>query len=129
MAAALPSCAAEEADYFDRKGLKEYSARNYSVSLDYFDLAIGHDLSYIDDFSQAVSQDPNFLDAWIYKGNTEKTLQALNNKMHVLLALSKQKEAMQIFVKILAGSGLQIFFPLFEKVGQYALRYLGGHVG
>jgi len=90
MAAALPSCAAEEADYFDRKGLKEYSARNYSVSLDYFDLAIAHD--------------PNYIDAWVHKGDSlwapkdynrsiECYLQALQRKNDSAKALPGLVEA------------------------------------
>ena len=59
--------AAKETEYLDWKRSLLYSDKNYIGALSYF--------------SQAVSQDPNFMDAWIRKGNTEKDLKEYNRSI------------------------------------------------
>jgi len=73
----MPSRTAEEADYFDGKGLKEYSTRNYSASLDYFDLAIAHD--------------PNYIDAWVHKGDSLWALKDYNRSIECYLQALQRK--------------------------------------
>ena len=57
-------CAAEETAYFDWKGLKSYAAKNYTESLIYFD--------------KAIEQDPNYLDAWVHKGDAQRAQKDYN---------------------------------------------------
>ncbi|WP_286877816.1 tetratricopeptide repeat protein, partial [Methanosaeta sp. UBA458] len=57
-------CAAEETEYFDWKGSQLYAAKNYTDALAYF--------------NQAVAQDPNYVNAWVHKGDTERILKDYN---------------------------------------------------
>ena len=55
---------AVETDYFDWKGLKSYAAKNYSESIGFFDAAI--------------KQDPNYIDAWLHKGDAQRAQKDYN---------------------------------------------------
>lgn len=57
-------CLAEEADYYDWKGLKSYSAHNFTESIAYFD--------------QSIKMDPAYTDAWVHKGDAERALRDYN---------------------------------------------------
>ncbi|MGV8089502.1 MAG: tetratricopeptide repeat protein, partial [Methanothrix sp.] len=57
-------CAAEETEYFDWKGSQLYAAKNYTDALAYF--------------NQALAQDPNYANAWVHKGDTERVLNDIN---------------------------------------------------
>jgi tetratricopeptide (TPR) repeat protein len=58
---------AEETEYFDWKGNKLYTGKNYTGALAYFD--------------KAVSQDPNYIDAWIHRGDTLKAMKSWNESI------------------------------------------------
>jgi tetratricopeptide (TPR) repeat protein len=60
-------CQAEETDYFDWKGLKSYTAKNYTDSIIYFDMAI--------------RQDPTYIDAWLHKGDSQRALKDYNGSI------------------------------------------------
>ena len=57
-------CAAEETDYFDWKGGKLVAAKNYTGALIYFD--------------KAINQDPNFINAYVHKGDMQRTQKDYN---------------------------------------------------
>lgn len=99
-------CSAEETSYFDWKGLKEYTAKNYSKSLNFFDMAI--------------AQDPSYIDAWIHKGDALRALKDYNASIeHYLQALQRKDDSSA------ALSGLvEAYAALFdyEKASQAASR-------
>lgn len=57
-------CLAEEADYYDWKGLKSLAAKNYTESIIYFNMAI--------------KQDPTYIDAWLHKGDAQRAMKDYN---------------------------------------------------
>ena len=60
-------CLAEETDYYDWKGLKSYAAKDYSASIGYFDTAI--------------KQDPDYIDAWVHKGDAQRAAKDYNGSL------------------------------------------------
>ena len=65
-------CMAEEADYYDWKGLKSCSAKNYSGSIAYFD--------------QSIEMDPTYIDAWVHKGDALKAMKDYNGSVDSYLS-------------------------------------------
>jgi hypothetical protein len=57
----------ETSKVFVSEGLKQYSTKNYSIALSYFDSAIG--------------QDPSNIVAWIYKGDTQRAMKSYNESL------------------------------------------------
>ena len=68
-------CAAEETDYFDWKGGKLVAAKNYTGALIYFD--------------KAINQDPNYINAYVHKGDMQRTQKDYN------ASLESYNEALQ----------------------------------
>ncbi len=61
-------CAADMAPaYFDSLGSKLYNYRNYTEALDYF--------------NKSADQDPAYVNAWVHKGDTQKTLRDYNGSI------------------------------------------------
>ena len=69
-------CLAEETDYYDWKGLKSYAAKNYTESIVFFD--------------RAIKQDPNYIDAWLHKGDAQRAIKDYN------ASLQSYKGALQV---------------------------------
>ena len=64
--------AQDDPQYFDWKGNKLMSDKNYSTALSYF--------------TKAVTLDPNFGDAWTHKGDAESMLKNFNASIISFLA-------------------------------------------
>jgi tetratricopeptide (TPR) repeat protein len=57
-------CQAEEAAYYDWKGLKSYASKNYTESIVHFD--------------RSIKQDPTYIDARLHKGDVQREIKDYN---------------------------------------------------
>jgi tetratricopeptide (TPR) repeat protein len=73
-------CLAEETEYWDWKGLKNHASKNYTEALGFFD--------------KAIRQDPNYVDAWVHKGDTLRAMKDYNASLQnysVALTIDKMR--------------------------------------